>query len=154
MKKYISPFLAATIEVLITMANTPARPGNPLKRDPQPANGVISAVIDMTGGTNGSISITFSEKCIVQVVNNMLGETYTEMNDQIVDAVGELVNMISGSARKRLEANGFKFTAGLPRNILGEGHTIDHSVEGAVIAIPFKTEEGLFYVEACFDDSN
>ncbi|MBF0276500.1 MAG: chemotaxis protein CheX [SAR324 cluster bacterium] len=154
MKKYISPFLAATLEVLSTMANTPARPGNPLKRDPKPADGVISAIIDMTGGTNGSISITFSESCIVQVVNNMLGESYTEMNDQIQDAVGELVNMISGAARKRLEANGFRFTAGIPHTVTGEGHTIDHSVQGAVVVIPFKTEGGLFYVEACFTDSN
>ena len=153
MQKYITPFLAATMEVLSTMANTPARPGNPLKRNPQPASGVISAVIDMTGGTNGSISITFTENCIIHLVNNMLGETYSEMNDQIKDAVGELVNMISGSARKRLEANGFKFIAGLPRCILGEGHTIDHSVGGAVIVIPFKTKDGFFYVEACFDDT-
>ncbi len=153
MKKYITPFLAAILEVLSIMANTTARAGSPSKRDSQPADGEISAVIDMTGGTNGSISITFSEECIVQLVNKMLAETYTTMNDQINDAAGELANMIAGSARKKLEASGFKFTAGIPRCIMGIGHTIDHSVKGPVIVIPFKTEVGLFYVEACFEDN-
>jgi len=152
MKKYISPFLEATLEVLSTMANTTARPGKPSRRDSQPADGEISAVIDMMGGTNGSVSITFSEECIIQLVNNMLEESYTAMNDQVNDAVGELVNMIAGSARKRLEANGFIFTAGIPRCITGPGHTITHSVDGSVIVIPFKTKNGLFYVEACFED--
>lgn len=151
MQQYITPFLAASIEVLKTMTFTDARPGNPIKRPPEPASGIVSAVIDLTGKTNGSLSVTFTEPCILQVVNNMLGESYAEMNEQIRDAVGELVNMIAGAARKRLEENGVVLKAGLPRTIVGEGHTIDHMVQGTLIVIPFKTSAGIFYIEACFE---
>ncbi len=151
MIEYITPFLSATMEVLRTMANTESKPGRPTKRSPQPAEGIISAVIDLTGGTKGSISITFTEECIVSIVNGMLGESYTGMNDDIQDAVGELVNMISGSARRELSEAGFVFQSGIPRCITGEGHAIEHFTEGTLIAIPFKTDHGLFYVEACFE---
>ncbi|MBF0287634.1 MAG: chemotaxis protein CheX [SAR324 cluster bacterium] len=151
MIEYITPFLSATMEVLKTMATTEAKPGRPTKRGPQPAEGIISAVIDLTGGTKGSISITFTEECIVGIVNAMLGETYTELNADIEDAVGELVNMISGSARRELSESGFVFQSGTPQCITGEGHTIAHFAEGTLIAIPFKTENGLFYMEACFE---
>ncbi len=148
---YIQPFLAATLKVLQTMTNTAARPGRPSKREPQPATGVISAVIELTGGTKGSISLTFTEAAIVGIVNNMLGEAYTEMNEDIADAVGELVNMISGEARRNLAEQGFVFHAGIPQLTEGEGHTIPHAVSGGIFFVPFKTEDGVFYIEACFE---
>lgn len=151
MQEYITPFLSASIEVLKTMAATEAHPGNPVKQPPMPAQGIVSAVIDLEGKTNGSLSITFTQPCILEIVNKMLGETHSEMNEQVCDAVGELVNMISGAARRRLQEKGFVFTAGLPRTLMGEGHTIDH-VTGTLVRIPFKTDAGVFYVEACFEE--
>ena len=150
MQEYINPFLSASIEVLKTMAAIEAHPGNPVKKSLEPAQGIISAVIDFKGKTNGSLSITFTEPCILHIVHKMLGESHGEINAQVRDAVGELVNMISGVARKHLEEAGFIFSAGFPRTLVGKGHTIDH-VPGTLVRIPFKTEAGIFYVEACFE---
>lgn len=149
--EFITPFLSATIEVLKTMAQTDAKPGKPTRREPQPAEGVVTSVVDFTGGTNGSVSITFTEDCIVGLANSMWGESFTEMNSEIEDAVGELINMISGVARKNLSEKGFIFQGGIPRVLKGEGHTIDHSVSGTVVAVPFKTKDGVFVLEACFE---
>lgn len=148
--EYIYPFLAATMKVLKTMAMTDAKPGKPFKKENNVQEGVITGIIGLTGGTSGSVCITFTEQCIVGIVNNMLGESYTGMNADISDAVGELVNMISGEARRDLAEKGFVFQAGRPELIEGDNHTINHKVDGPVAVIPFKTENGVFHVETCF----
>ncbi|MGK5091993.1 chemotaxis protein CheX [Deltaproteobacteria bacterium TL4] len=148
--EYINPFLASTMKVLKTMAQTEAKPGRPYKKEGQEATGIISAIIGLSGGTNGSISLTFSEPAIVGIVNNMLGESYTKLNDDVADAVGELTNMISGEARRTLAEEGYVFKAGIPQILRGEGHLIEHPAKGPVAVIPFKTDDGMFSVEACF----
>ncbi|MBF0351806.1 MAG: chemotaxis protein CheX [SAR324 cluster bacterium] len=149
--EYINPFLASTMKVLQTMAMTDAKPGKPYKKEDQSTHGVISAIIPLTGGTRGSISISFTESCIVSIVNNMLGESYEALNDDVADAVGELTNMISGEARRELAEEGFIFQAGIPALIKGDNHLLEHGIHGIVAAIPFKTKDGTFTVEACFE---
>ena len=149
--EYINPFLTATIKVLSSMAMTEAKPGKPGKKSESTADGIISAVLALTGGTNGSIALSFTESCIVGIVNNMLGEEYTALNDDIKDAVGEIVNMVSGEARRELANKGFIFQGSLPTILEGENHRIEHSIEGTVARIPFQTSYGRFSVEASFE---
>jgi len=79
----------------------------------------------------------------------MFGETMTELNSEIADAVGELTNMISGQARMELEQKGKLFEAAIPSVITGKGHKIVHITEGPKIAIPFSIDEGAFTIEVC-----
>ena len=81
----------------------------------------------------------------------MLGEVYEGLDDDLADMVGELVNMISGDARRQLVKLGFSFSAGIPEISMGEGHIIRHSVNERIILIPFKTSAGDFFIETCFD---
>ena len=81
----------------------------------------------------------------------MFGEEYNAINDEIVDMVGEIVNMISGDARKELEKLDFKFVAGIPSMEHGKDHILDHTVNERVIVIPFATKSGEFFIETSFD---
>ena len=67
----------------------------------------------------------------------MLFENYTEINDDIVDAVGELTNMIAGQARAQLSQQGMSFDASTPAVVKGKGHTIDHITSAPILSIPF-----------------
>ena len=59
--------------------------------------------------------------------------------------------MISGDARKRLEAEGFKIAAGIPTVISGKDHEIKHVLRCPGIVIPFEINEGSFVVDVCLD---
>ncbi len=149
--KLINPFINATINVLETMAFMTVTAGKPyLKRD-NVAVGDVSGVLGLTGVANGTIAVTFEEKCILAVVSNMFGETMTELNNDIADAVGELTNMISGQARRELEGMGKIFKAAIPSVITGRNHSIIHYTDGPKIAIPFSTGSGDFTIEVCFE---
>jgi chemotaxis protein CheX len=150
--KFINPFLEATIDVLKTMAFVEPIPGKPYLKKDNYAKGDISAIIGMTGAAKGSLALTFSESCIVKIVSNMLGEEIKEINGDIKDAVGEITNMVSGAARKKLEAEGFSITAAIPTVVSGKGHSIVHVMGGPSIIIPFTTEHGAFVVDVCLTE--
>ena len=97
----INPFINATINVLETMAFVTVSAGKPYLKKDNVAVGDVTGILGLTGVANGTISVTFEEKCILNVVSNMFGETMTELNHEIADAVGELTNMISGQARSQ-----------------------------------------------------
>ena len=149
--RFINPFLEGTISVLTTMAFVEPMPGKPRLKAENRAMGDISGIIGLTGSARGSLAISFSEKCILKIVNNMLGENLTEINDDIRDAVGEITNMISGDARKRLEGDGFKIMAAIPRVICGKDHEVKHVLGKPSIIIPFEIKEGLFVVDVCLE---
>jgi chemotaxis protein CheX len=149
--KFINPFLEGTISVLKTMAFVEPKPGKPHLKVENIAIGEVSGIIGLTGSARGSLALSFSEQSILKIVNNMLGEKFTEINDDIEDAVGEITNMISGDARKRLEADGLTITAAIPTVVSGKNHTIRHSLGGASIIIPFEITEGSFVVDVCLE---
>jgi chemotaxis protein CheX len=149
--EFINPFLSATVNVLKTMAFMEAKPGKPYVKKEGGACGDVSGIIGITGPANGSMSISFSSPCILKIVANMLGEECAEINDDIKDAVGELTNMISGTARNELGTKGFTFQIAIPTIVSGAGHQIKHQCKGPTVAIPFETACGSFVVEVSLD---
>ena len=146
--RIINPLLSATLKVLTTMAMVEPTPGKPFICEDEYAHGVVSAVVGITGSVTGSMSITFTEPCIRELVKNLLGVDDDEVNQFIEDAVGELTNMICGDARVHLRKMGFRLKAGIPSIISGEKHRIEHLLDGPRLAVPFDTPHGQFIVEA------
>ena len=147
----INPFINATIKVLATMAQAEAEAGKPYLKKDNIAKGDVSGLIGITGETNGTIAVTFDSGSILQIVSSMFGEDITEVNSEVADAVGELTNMISGQARRKLEEEGKLFEAAIPSVVTGANHEITHITEGPIVAIPFHTEGGSFTIEICLE---
>lgn len=147
----INAFLRATQNVIKTMAFTECIGGKPYLKKNSVAEGDISGVIGITGASEGSLSITFSEPCICHIVSNMFGESITAINDEVKDAVGEITNMISGDARRELAEKGYVLQGAIPTVISGKSHSIKHMGKGPAIAIPFSTQAGNFIVEVCLN---
>jgi chemotaxis protein CheX len=82
----------------------------------------------------------------------MLGEEIKEINGDITDAVGEITNMVSGSARKELESIGLNILAAIPTVVSGKSHSIKHVLGGPSIIITFEIEEGPFVVDICISE--
>jgi len=150
--KFINPFLEGTISVLKTMAFVEPRAGKPYLKMDTRAKGDVSGVIGLTGSATGSLALSFTEGAICKIVSNMLGEDINIVNDNIKDAVGEITNMISGVARKNLEAEGFYIQAAIPTVVAGKKHSISHVMGGPSLIIPFEIDEGTFVVDVCLTE--
>ncbi len=149
----INPFLDAVVGVLGMMASVEVTPGKPYINRKRSAVGDVTGTIGISGTAEGVMSLTLDEAVILKVVNNMLAETYTEINDEIADAVGELTNMIAGQARQDLVKQGMTLKASTPTVIIGKGHNISHITSSPILSIPFTTSEGSLVVEVSFDST-
>jgi len=147
--KFINAFLDGTISVLKTIAFVEPKAGAAYLKKDDVAHGDISGIVGMTGAVRGSLALSFSEACILKIVSNMLGEEIAEINDDIRDAVGEITNMVSGVARKNLEAGGLIVSAAIPTVVSGKNHSIIHVMGGPSIIIPFEIDAGSFVVDVC-----
>jgi len=147
--KYINPFLNGTLEVLKKMAFIDAVPGKPHVKKDEIALGDVSGIIGITGDALGSLALSFSEKCICKIASNMLGEEFHEVTRDIIDAAGEITNMISGASRTQMEKMGMSVYAAIPTVVHGQNHTITHILKSPSIVIPFSTPAGNFVIDVC-----
>jgi len=149
--RYINPFLSGTVEVLSTMAHVQLIPGKPFIKSGQTAMGDVTGLVGLTGEVRGSLSVTFVFRVIQATMKGMLGDEITEIDNTVRDAVGELTNMISGTARRYLAEEGLSLRAGIPTVVSGKGHVIQHITNSPILAIPFQSQFGRVLVEVSIE---
>jgi chemotaxis protein CheX len=150
--KLINPFIEATLHVLSSLAFTKAKAGKPYLKKDSLAKGDVSGIVGLSGEARGTISVSFSEESILAIVGNMFGEKVLEINDEVKDAVGEILNIVSGQARQKLEAMGRTLKGAIPTVITGKNHAISHITKQPIVAIPFETDNGNFTIEVCIEE--
>lgn len=150
--KLVNPFIEATRHVLSSMAFTDATAGDPYLKQDTIARGDVTGIVGLIGEARGTVSVSFTESCILSIVSNMFGEEITEINDDVKDAVGEILNIVSGQARQKLETMGRVLKGAIPTVISGKDHTITHITRQPIVAVPFESEKGSFTIEICMED--
>lgn len=150
--EFINPFIAALLNVMQTMAQTELVPGKPKKKSDDKAGGDISGLIGMVGeNIQGSMSISFEEGLVLEIMHKMLGEKPQEIDSDVKDMVGEITNMICGGAKNDLGQKGYDFGMATPMVVSGKQHSITHQVDGKKMVMPFAHESGNLYLEMCFN---
>ncbi len=150
--KLVNPFIEATLHVLSSMAFTKAVAGKPYLKKDAVAKGDVTGIVGLIGEASGTISVSFTEECILAIVSNMFGEEIKEINDEVKDAVGEILNIVSGQARKKLETTGKLLKGAIPTVIAGKNHTITHITKQPIVAVTFETDNGGFTIEICIEE--
>src|SRR5208283_1292274 len=98
--EFVNPFLVSTINVIKTMAKTEVKPGKPFLKSDKSAKGDVTGIVGLRGEqAKGSLAITFTEPAILHIYSQMLGETVQQIDDSVVDCVGEITNMICGGSK-------------------------------------------------------
>jgi len=149
----INPFISSTMNVLTTMASVNPTAGKPTVKPDNKSWGVVTGIIGLASNKiRGTMILSFDEPSILKIVNNMLGENYTAINDEIVDAVGELTNMICGGVKKQLGDLGMLFDLATPLMLVGQGVELKSLTKAPIISIAFEIPEGKFVIEANLAD--
>ena len=150
--KHLNPALDSIVNVLTTMAGITPIIGKPSIKNDENAPGVVTGLIDLVSkDTNGSLAISFSKPVALEIANKMLATDIEDVDETIEDLVGEMTNMMAGGAKAIYQEQGYNFDLTRPTVIAGENHQVKHNVEGTTILLPFNTESGEFFVEACFN---
>lgn len=147
----VNPVISATRNVFETMLGcTPVRTALSLKGH-HGAEYDISAVIGITGKISGTIVVSLALETALQLLNRMLGIEATEINREVADAVGELTNMIAGSAKAQMEK--LQLSISIPNIVSGKNHAVHYPSNVHPICIAYKSEIGPFAIEVGFSES-
>ncbi len=144
--KYIEPFVEATINIFKEFYKEEPKMKSPFLFDKSEDLGWdLSAVIGIAGETKGVITISFPKDLIIKLTEKLVGYDIDEIDDDVIDSTGEVVNIIAGNAKKGLEQ--FRLVISLPSIIEGVGHKIAWpSSSMPIVTIPFELSLGTFHV--------
>lgn len=149
--KYINPFLQASLSLFRDFMGIKVDAGKPfILEDPTELRGV-SAIIGLAGETTGAVVLSFSRETAVQMVSKMEGKRYQALGAEVLDGVGEMVNIIAGNAKKDLLE--FRIAISLPGVITGNHYRINWPANVPVISIPYESELGPFSVNVSLKEA-
>ena len=138
--EYINPFIKSVKNVYSTMLDCDVRRGKPVLKNNNRADHYISGVIGLSGKAVGAAILSMSEPAALAAASHMLMCEITEISDDVLDAVGELTNMMAGAAKAELE--GYELMVSLPNVITGNNHEIHFPSDVQPVSIPFDTDWG------------
>lgn len=148
-KKLLHAFVDGVIKTLATIAQTETKVGKPFIEPEFTEKGEIAGMVGMVAPPlKGTLMISFSKDSILHIIENMLGEKHTELSNEVSDAVGELTNMIYGTAKTALNQMGYNFEMAIPSVIRGEFTVASKASKGATLVIPFELKNNsVFFVK-------
>jgi chemotaxis protein CheX len=142
--QYINPFLTASMNLFRNYLGVECKNGVPfLNHDPQNLD-EVTGIIGLAGETVGAVVLSFSRETAMGIASKMAGKKYLNLSNEVVDIVGELVNIVAGNAKKDLLE--FRISISLPGVLIGGGSKIKWPSGVPVITIPFESELGAFSV--------
>jgi len=149
--EYINPFVESTGEVFTTMLSCAPSWGD-IRLDVGDSGPFeISALIGLTGTAKGTVEMSFPDTTAVAICNRLIGQENSEVNEGVIDALGEMVNMVAGSAKAKFK--GHKINISLPTVVRGKNHIVEHPKGSESLIIPFESELGDFIVRVSFATS-
>jgi len=138
--EHINPFITSLKNAFRTMLNCDARRGEIMLKDGREPKHEVSGVIGLSGKAVGTVVLSLSLEVALKAASTMLLVEATELNDDVLDAVGELTNMVSGAAKAELEE--YELMVSLPTVVTGKGHEVHFPSNVTPICVAFHTEWG------------
>ena len=146
--EYINPFLDASMNLFREFLRFEIKNNPPyINHDSQDLH-EISAIIGLTGDIIGAVVLSFTRETAIAMASRFSGKTYVAMTNEVIDCVGEMVNIIAGNAKKDLGE--FRVEISLPGVITGAKYKINWPQGVPIITIPFESNAGAFTVNVSF----
>lgn len=109
----------------------------------------ISGFVSFMGKYHGTIGIFCSKEFALKIASGMLMEEITEVTTDVIDAVGEISNMIAGNVKTKITENYGEMELSVPIVMLGNG---TKSEETGKALISYYTKEPWLLTTFSLDD--
>lgn len=142
---FIKPFIASIQNVFSTMLQLPVTVREPRIKSDTSGEHDVSGIIGMSGDVVGSVVLSFPTDTAERVVSLFCGQPLKVASPDFADAIGELVNMVSGGAKALFQ--GKKVSISCPSVVIGSKHTVARPSDVPCILIPCSTDCGDLVIE-------
>ncbi len=131
-------FTNAILEIFQTTVQIPVKE----TEDDCLPSGDMSLVssIGITGGISGNVSVCCSKESVAKVISKMLGTEVTADSEDLKDGLAEIVNMVAGSTKNKLEVTRFLINLSIPTTLMGNQICIEKSKNTELIEKDFVND--------------
>lgn len=143
--EFINPFITSLVNTFETMLSCDVTRGKPHLKDYNHDLYEINGVIGLSGKAIGTVVVSLSRSVALQAASHMLMTPCDELNSDVVDAVGEITNMVAGGAKAQLEE--YHLSISLPNVFVGAKTELHFPSDVHPITIPFETQWGPMRVD-------
>jgi len=145
LETYAKPFVSATLNTFKKCTGFELVVGNPhfagrthnFQQD-------IAAIIGFSGEIRGAVVISMKKALVIKITNKITGKPHSEIDNDAIDAIGEIVNIIAGNIKREVP-DGDKIEISLPTIIKGSGSSFSWpGRQSRTLCISFKYNEDTF----------
>lgn len=142
---HLRAFVNSIQNVFSTMFQLPVEIGEPRVKSERVATHDVSGIIGVSGSMVGTIVLSMPTQTATAVVSLFTGVRTDTDSPDFADAIGEIVNMISGGAKAAFNRRDVGISC--PSVVIGPGHIISHQSGTPCVLIPCKTDCGEVIIE-------
>lgn len=144
--EYINPFIKSLSNTFQTMLSCEVQRGEISLRTEETELHEFSGIIGLSGKAVGSVVLSLSQPVARKSTAALLMISEDDISDDdVVDAVGELANMVAGAAKAELEE--YDLSVSLPSVITGSNHQVHFPSDVQPICVHFDCEWGPLKLE-------
>ncbi len=139
-------------EVLMTYTGAEPEFKKQFLRENEVSFGEVSAIAGVTGEkVKGVFIVSFAKETLFKIVGSLFGTQPTDLTDEVIDAAGEMANMICGVFRRKFAEQGIHLKASTPSMVTGKDHRIHALCKSPNLVLLFELEGHPLVVEFCLD---
>ena len=102
----------------------------------------LSVLVGLMGEWVGTLTLNMPKEVAYLLTEGLLGEKPTEFSEEILDAVGEVGNMISGSFKDALEPSEISIDGiSCPALVMGPSYEFYYASGFVTVSVDFEVEE-------------
>ena len=149
----INPFVDATVDTFSTMCGVePQREGDlDVRVGMQPTFDLVG-IIGLSGSSRGAIMLTMPCEVGCKLVGAFLDEEIVEVDSEVMDAYGELLNIIAGGAAANLPDQTMNLA--IPTVMMGEDQQVSSKESTPWVVIPMSFPDwGKFNIEVSMEEA-
>jgi len=155
MEKFIQSFIKVCESVFRGLCRTEVKAGEMfnISRDKKELGWDISGIIGFSGQISGAVALSMKDNVAFQVTKTLTGVDHSTFDADVIDAIGEIINIISGNFKKDYEAS-LKTAISIPSIVQGKDHRLNWPSKNiSVICVPFSIfSDEAFFLSIAMDE--
>jgi chemotaxis protein CheX len=150
----VNPFIESVQEIFSTMLGSEAKRGQVEITDAAENPGDLVALIGISGRATGTCALSLPATTALKMIGGLMSTEYAEVDDEVTDGIAEVVNMIGGGAKAKMNVDGAKpMDLSLPTVVSGDNYNVKYPTKSVWLEVPFDSSHGPFLIRITFEDN-
>ena len=142
--------VAGTRDVFSTMIMMDLEAGPVLPRDEVNIQSNLTSMLGLGGGMRGTLAVHCPKEVATGITSAFLGMDIEEIDADVKDSIGEIVNMIAGNLKVTFAGVGIAIELAIPTSATGEAIRLCGLAGANRLLVPLTCVNGTFWVELLF----